>query len=96
MQHVYNLQYHSSYMERMEFRYSNIKQRIIYKMGINETWRSEMQMLTPRLLFVIWFIKTLRYTNPEQYRTTYNVLVDQICLNANNILVILLKTTFVD
>ena len=32
-------------------------------MGINETWRSEMQMLTPRLLFVIWFIKTLRYTN---------------------------------
>jgi hypothetical protein len=53
-------------MERMEFRYSNIKQRIIYKMGINETWRSEMQMLTPRLLFVIWFIKTLRYTNPEQ------------------------------
>ena len=65
-------------------------------MSINETWRSEMQMLPPRLLFVIWFIKTLRYTNPEQYRTTYNVLVDQICLNANTIFVIVLKTPFVD
>lgn len=64
-------------------------------MAINETWRSEIQMLTIRPLFVIWFIKTLRHTHPEQYSTIYNVLVDKICGNVKNILVILLKTPFV-